>query len=141
MKYFASTSLLSGLQPPETEEHRTGSISLGFEVGWLPELDEGQRRIGFNGQAPQDLNKAPIFARPVVRIGLPDKFTAIVAAPLPFAEVFGRAIALAGIRPGTAAASARSLDCKLARLRSGRIGQGSLYVPEKRSGIPAWFGR
>ncbi len=89
MKYFTSTSLLSGLQPPETEEYRLGSISLGFEVGWLAHLDQGQRQIGFNGKTPEDLNKAPIFARPVVRIGLPDKFTALVAAPLPFAEVFG----------------------------------------------------
>ena len=89
MKYFASTSLPSGLQPPELEEHRLGSISLGFELGWLPQLDEGQRRIGFKGMAPEDLNKAPIFARPVVRIGLPNKFTVFVAAPLPFAEVFG----------------------------------------------------
>jgi len=89
MKYFVSTSLLSGLQPPETEDHRVGSISVGLEVGWLPELDAGQRRIGFNGKVPQDLNKAPVLARPVVRIGLPYKFTAVVAAPLPFAEVFG----------------------------------------------------
>src|SRR5207302_6227662 len=71
LKYFASTSLLSGLLPPQTEEHRTGSITVGFEIGWLPQLDAGQRNIGFGGQVPEDLNKAPIFARPVVRIGLP----------------------------------------------------------------------
>jgi hypothetical protein len=44
--------------------------------------------VGYNGHAPEDLNKAPIFARPVVRVGLPAKFTAVVAAPPPF-EVFG----------------------------------------------------
>jgi len=80
---------LNGLQPPESEEgHRVGSITVGFEVGWLPTLNAGQRQIGFNGKAPEDLNKAPIFARPVVRIGLPAKFTAIIAAPPPF-ETFG----------------------------------------------------
>jgi hypothetical protein len=89
LKYFASTSLLSGLLPPEPPEgHRFGSITVGFEMGWLPELDEGQRRIGFNGRAPQDLNKAPIFARPVFRVGLPGKFSAVVA-PLPPFEIFG----------------------------------------------------
>jgi len=89
LKYFASSSLLSGLQPPEpVEGHRIGSITIGFEVGWMPSLDEGQRQIGFNGKAPEDLNKAPIFARPVVRVGLPAKFTVVVAAPPPF-EVFG----------------------------------------------------
>jgi hypothetical protein len=89
LKYFASASLLNGLQPPESaEEHRLGSVTLGFEIGWLPTLDAGQRQIGFNGKAPEDLNKAPIFARPVVRIGLPNMFTAIIAAPPPF-EMFG----------------------------------------------------
>src|SRR5690348_15324471 len=74
LKYFASASLLSGLQPPEPREgHHVGSVSVGFELGWLPSLDAGQRQIGFKGTTPEDLNKAPIFARPVVRIGLPDK--------------------------------------------------------------------
>jgi hypothetical protein len=89
LKYFASGSLLAGLPQPEPAEgHRVGSITVGFELGWLPSLDAGQRQIGFNGQVPEDLNKAPIFARPVVRIGLPDKFSVVLAAPPPF-EVFG----------------------------------------------------
>src|SRR4051812_26102863 len=70
LKYFASTTLLSGLKPPEpVEGHKTGSINVGFEIDWLPTLDEGQRRIGFNGTAVQDLNQSPILARPVVRVG------------------------------------------------------------------------
>jgi hypothetical protein len=89
LKYFASTTLLSGLQPPEpVEGHRNWSVAVGFELGWLPTLDEGQTRIGFNGKAPQDLNKAPVLMRPVVRVGLPWKLTAIFSAPPPF-EVFG----------------------------------------------------
>lgn len=89
LKYFASTSLLSGLQPPPTTEgHRVGSISIGIETDWLPNLDVGQRMIGFNGTSPEDLNKAPIFARPVIRVGLPWKLTAVAAAPPPF-RVFG----------------------------------------------------
>ncbi|HEX8985669.1 MAG TPA: hypothetical protein VF767_09565, partial [Bryobacteraceae bacterium] len=89
LKYFASTTLLSGLQPPEPAEgYRVGSVTIGFELGWLPALDAGQRRIGFNGTAPEDLNKAPIFARPVVRVGLPGKFSVVAAAPAPL-QVFG----------------------------------------------------
>jgi hypothetical protein len=89
LKYFASTSLLSGLQPPAPgEDRRVGSISVGFEMGWLPRLDAGQRQIGFKGTVPEDLNKSPIFARPVVRIGLPAKFTFVAAAPPPF-RMFG----------------------------------------------------
>jgi len=89
LKYFASASMLSGLQPIDSSEgHRVGSINVGFETGWLPALDAGQQKIGFKGNVPEDLNKAPIFARVVVRVGLPGKFTAVVAAPPPF-EVFG----------------------------------------------------
>lgn len=89
LKYFGSVSLLSGLPaPPPAEGYRVGTITLGLETDWLPQLDAGQQRIGFNGRQPQDLNKAPIFVRPVVRVGLPDKFTAVVAATPPF-ELFG----------------------------------------------------
>ncbi len=89
LKYFASTTLLSGLQPPPPAEgYRVGSVTVAFETGWLPTLDAGQRRIGFNGTAPEDLNKSQVLVRPVVRVGLPDKFTAVVAAPPPF-RVFG----------------------------------------------------
>ncbi len=42
LKYFASTTLLSGLPAPEPPEgHRVGSLSVGFELGWLPTLDAG----------------------------------------------------------------------------------------------------
>ncbi len=89
LKYFASTTLLSGLQPPAPAEgYHFGSVTVGLELGWLPNLDAGQRQIGFNGKVPEDLNKAPLFVRPVIRVGLPDKFTAVVAGPPPF-EVFG----------------------------------------------------
>ena len=81
--------LFRSLQPPEEPEGRhIGSVTVAFELGWMPTLDPGQRQIGFNGKAPEDLNKAPIFARPVVRVGLPGKFSVVVAAPPPFA-VFG----------------------------------------------------
>jgi hypothetical protein len=89
LKYFAASSLLSGLPAPSLpEEHAAGKISIGLEIDWLPQLDAGQQRIGFNGTTPEDLNKSPIFARPVVRVGLPDKFSVVLAAPPPF-ELFG----------------------------------------------------
>lgn len=89
LKYFASSSLLSGLQQPEPAEgYRAGSISIGFELGTLPTLSAQQMRIGFNGTEPEDLNQSPIFARPVVRVGLPAKFSVVIAAPPPI-ELFG----------------------------------------------------
>jgi hypothetical protein len=90
LKYFASATMLSGLQPPEAspESRRIGSITLGLEMEWLPELSEQQRRVGFNGRALEDLNKAPLFARPSVRVGLPWKLSLVAAAPPPF-RAFG----------------------------------------------------
>lgn len=89
LKYFASATLLNGLMPPEPSEgYHAGSVSVALETGWLPTLDAGQSRIGFNGQAPENLNQTQVFIRPVIRIGLPDKFTALVAAPPPL-EVWG----------------------------------------------------
>ncbi len=89
MKYFASVSLLSGLPvPPSNEGNHFGSFSVGIETDWLPQLDAGQQHIGFSGTVPEALNHAPILARPVVRVGLPAKFSALVAAPPPL-ELWG----------------------------------------------------
>lgn len=54
LKYFASTTLLSGLQPPEQslDGQRIGSVTVGLELGWLPALDPGQTKVGFNGTSP-----------------------------------------------------------------------------------------
>jgi hypothetical protein len=89
LKYFASVSLLSGLPaPPQPEGRHVGTVTLSLEMDWLPQLNAGQQRIGFDGTAPEDLNKTPIFARPVVRVQLPRKFAVVAAAPPPF-ELFG----------------------------------------------------
>jgi len=89
LKYFASATLLSGLQlPTPPGGYQAGSVTVGLELGWLPYLDAAQRRIGFNGTEPEDLNKAPVLVRAVVKIGLPNKFSVLVAVPPPF-EVFG----------------------------------------------------
>jgi hypothetical protein len=89
LKYFTSTTLLSGLPVPEsTEAHHVGSITVGVELGWMPELNAERARVGFSGHKEEDLNKTPLFARPVVRIGLPWKLTLIAAGPPPLL-VFG----------------------------------------------------
>ena len=89
LKYFASVSLLSGLPaPPQPEESHVGTVTLSLEMDWLPQLNAGQQRIGFDGTVPEGLNKAPIFARPVIRVQLPHKFVMLAAAPPPF-ELFG----------------------------------------------------
>jgi hypothetical protein len=94
LKYYTSITLLSGLEPPETfgEERRTGSLTAGIELGWLPSLSAARATVGFAGHKQEDLNKAPIFARPSIRVGLPWRFSLIAAGPAPV-DVFG-------LRPG-----------------------------------------
>src|SRR5262245_21658953 len=89
LKYFTSAFIISGLQPPNAPEAlRFGSITVGMAIGWVPGLSREQQNVGFNGRAFNDLNKAPILARPSIRVGLPAKFAVLAAAPPPF-RIFG----------------------------------------------------
>jgi hypothetical protein len=88
LKYFTSSTLLAGLPLTPGEERRAGSVTVSLELGWIPNLNPDRARVGFTGRKVEDLNKAPILARPVVRVGLPWKFTVMAAVPPPF-EVFG----------------------------------------------------
>ncbi|MGE0823439.1 MAG: hypothetical protein AB7G75_27215 [Candidatus Binatia bacterium] len=86
LNYFSSVSLLAGLGTPYSRE--PGSCEVGFEMQWLPKLSKSKRRVGFNGLKEEDLNKAPIFARPRLTIGLPWR-TALTLAYLPPIRLFG----------------------------------------------------
>src|SRR5512134_658776 len=56
LKYFASATLMSGLETPRTRD--PWSVSFGAEIGWLPSVSDSQRFVGFNGTKQEDLNKA-----------------------------------------------------------------------------------
>jgi len=86
MFYFTSVSLFSGLGTPRSRA--VGSVEAGIELGSIPHLDDDQRRVGFNGVKEEDLNKAPIFARGRLTIGLPWKL-AVILGYVPPVEVFG----------------------------------------------------
>jgi hypothetical protein len=53
-------------------------VELGLELGWIPELDRSQRRVGFEGTALEDLNKTPLLGRPRLLVGLPAGISAEV---------------------------------------------------------------
>lgn len=69
MKYFASATLLTGLGT--VSEPEPGAVDLALEVGWLPSLSAEERRVGFDGAKVEDLNRASLFPRPRVLVGLP----------------------------------------------------------------------
>ena len=81
LKYFVSSTMLSGLDVPGN--HQPGSIAIGLEVGWLPALSPAQQRVGFDGRAAQDLNKVPIMVRPRATVGLPGRLAVTVAGNPP----------------------------------------------------------
>jgi hypothetical protein len=77
------------------------SFEVALEGGSIPSLSEEDRRVGFNGTKVEDLNRAPLFGRPVVRLGLPGDLT--VAAgwvpPIDFDGVEPNLLSLALARP------------------------------------------
>lgn len=86
MSYFTSVTLLSAFNAPHSRE--PGSIELGAELGWVPSQSDAQRRVGSNGTKEEDLNKAPLFGRPRVTVGLPGRF-ALTLSYLPPIRIFG----------------------------------------------------
>ena len=86
MKYYASLALLTGMGVPEAMG--AGKIDLGFEGGFVPQLSEEQRRVGFGGVKVEDLNRTPFFGRIRGRVGLSET-TSLELAYLPPIEVDG----------------------------------------------------
>ena len=86
LKYFTSTTLLSGFEVAQGGD--VGSVAFGVDAVGLPSLSAAERRVGFDGTKEEDLNKAPLFVRPRVSIGLPDRFTLTVALTPPM-TIFG----------------------------------------------------
>jgi opacity protein-like surface antigen len=103
MKYFVSLSLLTGMSVPQ--KRAAGSVDLGFEGGYVPQLSDAERRIGFNGTKLEDVNKTSFFGRVRGSVGL-GKGVAVELAYTPpvewggakpniFALALGRPIELA----------------------------------------------
>lgn len=86
MKYFASLSLLTGMGVPDPLGK--GAIALGFEGGFVPQLSEDERRVGFVGTKVEDLNRTRFFGRIRGKIGLSENY-ALELAYLPPFEVDG----------------------------------------------------
>jgi hypothetical protein len=86
MKYYASLALLTGMGVPEALG--AGRVDLGFEGGFVPQLSEDERRVGFGGIKVEDLNRTPFFGRVRGRVGLSGS-ASLEVAYLPPIEVDG----------------------------------------------------
>jgi len=69
MDRVAAASLLTAFG--ETPRLEPGQWALAAEAGDVPRLSESRRRVGFDGDKLEDLNKSPVFARLRVQLGLP----------------------------------------------------------------------
>jgi hypothetical protein len=99
MRWFAAvaTPTMFGV----VTETEPWSFDLAFEGGSIPSLSEDERRVGFGGTKVEDLNRAPLFGRPVVRLGLPGDFTVSAGwvPPIDFDGVTPNLLSLAVARP------------------------------------------
>ena len=68
MKYYASLALLTGMGVPR--KRPAGAVDLGFEGGYVPQLSDAERRIGFDGTKLVDVNKTTFFGRVRASVGL-----------------------------------------------------------------------
>ena len=72
MKYYTSIALLSSMGVPERKPK--GQVDLGFEGGYVPQLSDEERRLGFIGTTQLDVNKTSFFGRIRGSVGLGDAF-------------------------------------------------------------------
>jgi opacity protein-like surface antigen len=86
MKHYASLALLTGMGAPHTRA--AGEIELGFEGGYVPQLSDAERRIGFGGTKLEDVNKTRFFGRVRGSVGL-GKAVALELAYTPPIEMGG----------------------------------------------------
>lgn len=87
MRYFTAAGLMQGSLPPS--RLGKGQFALGFDVANVPTLSKSERTVGFNGTKEENMNKAPLIARPLVHYGLSDRFS-LTAAYVPPVEIFDR---------------------------------------------------
>jgi hypothetical protein len=73
MRWFAGIATPTSFGVQESRD--AGSWEIGLEAGLVPSLSEDERRVGFSGTKVEDLNRAPVFARPVLRVQLPAAFS------------------------------------------------------------------
>jgi opacity protein-like surface antigen len=117
MKYYASLTLLSGMDVPQ--QLAAGQVELGFEGGSVPQLSDAERRIGFNGTKVEDVNKASLFGRVRGSVGL-GKGMALELAYTPPVEMGGAKASLFALALGRVFALAPSW--RLGLRGSGQIG-------------------
>lgn len=69
MAFMSSAILFQGFGPPRGLD--SWSVRAGAELASIPHIDREDRRIGFDGEKLEDLNKSPVSGRLRAWLGLP----------------------------------------------------------------------
>ncbi len=133
MKRAASLMLFTSMGPPTSRE--AGSVELGLEAIWNPSLSAEDRRVGFDGNKVEDLNRLEVIPRPRVRIGVGWE-TTLELSYLPPVEIEGiepNIFAMALERPIW-----QGCDWTLGARIYGQLGgvDGDITCPHGESDIP-----
>ena len=84
MQRVAAVTLLTGFG--ETPAMTPGQWLVALDLGEVPRLSTAQRRVGFNGEKIEDLNKTPVFGRLRLSLGLPAGWVAELGYTPPLAS-------------------------------------------------------
>jgi hypothetical protein len=68
MKYFTALSLPTAMGPPE--RLGGGTVEVGLEGAFVPQLSDDERRVGFNGTKLEDVNRTRLLGRFRATVGL-----------------------------------------------------------------------
>ena len=132
MKYFAAVGLMQANGPSADLE--PGHFALGFELTNIPHLSEAERTVGFNGTKAENLNKAPILARPLVHYAISRRWS-ISAAYVPPIEIFDRLKThLAGVSVNYDAYEGERFSVRLRAIGQWTQAEGDFTGPEDIAG-------
>jgi hypothetical protein len=97
MKYFTELSLPTSMGPPE--RLGGGTVEVGLEGAFVPQLSDDERRVGFNGTKLEDVNRTRLLGRFRATVGLTAS-TSLELAYVPPVTVSGATPHILGVAIG-----------------------------------------
>jgi hypothetical protein len=97
MKYFTALSLPTAMGPPE--RLGGGTVEVGFEGAFVPQLSDDERRVGFDGTKLEDVNRTRLLGRFRATVGL-SAATSLELAYVPPITVSGATPHILGVAIG-----------------------------------------
>ncbi len=133
MRRSAATTLMTSFG--ETPVLAPGQWSLAIDLGQVPRLDTEERRVGFNGQKIEDLNKSPVFGRARALVGLPAGWVAEVGYTPPVTIRGAKARDLVAVAIGRRVVARGEFTLSARVFGQHGAVQGDITCPQSLAGI------